>query len=257
MGEIWPRGVWEASHVFGWWDSQGLHARYHFVLLGATVREGANKVILRVETEFWQIAFQPPQAPSSKWTLCGNYFLQKKSKLFGKGFNLPLPWQSPLWTHSTLVWVFFPYIRQLNCSVQVCITSPRLSTTRIFRPYSPPPPSSRGWGRILLNSYPPVSETVYGASTLSCSFQQTNIWTGEHFLSQPDGLLGKMENRERWSSQSLLMESLQPRWTISIWKSLIHWSHYWVQLATTETLGHYGVRLAESDYNQTVELKSR
>jgi len=29
------------------------------------------------------------------------------------------------------------------------------------------------------------------------------------------------------------------------------------ELATTETLGHYGVRLAESDYNQTVELKSR
>jgi len=29
------------------------------------------------------------------------------------------------------------------------------------------------------------------------------------------------------------------------------------ELATTETLGHYGARLAESDYNQTVELKSR
>ena len=31
----------------------------------------------------------------------------------------------------------------------------------------------------------------------------------------------------------------------------------WTQLATTETLGHYRARLAESDYNQTVELKSR
>jgi len=29
------------------------------------------------------------------------------------------------------------------------------------------------------------------------------------------------------------------------------------ELATTETLGHYGVHLAESDYNKTVELKSR
>ena len=36
-----------------------------------------------------------------------------------------------------------------------------------------------------------------------------------------------------------------------------NWSNNWHQLATTETLGHYGARLAESDYNQTVELKSR
>ena len=33
MGKIWSGGFWDASHVFWWWHSQGLHARYSWLII--------------------------------------------------------------------------------------------------------------------------------------------------------------------------------------------------------------------------------
>ena len=55
-------------------------------------------------------------------------------------------------------WGFIINMRKILYWLQVCITSPRLSTIPIFHPLSPPPPLSRGWGRILPNSYSRFSD---------------------------------------------------------------------------------------------------